>query len=445
MLDPESPQRKLWETIMLIWTIYAAVEAPLRIVFGYELVGPMVYIDYLLYAFFAIDILVRIRTGFFVDGTLVTNQWLILKRYASSWLIIDLLAAIPFDYFTHSWIAHATDMARVLRLLAVDSAKLFLLLQLIKFFKVHRLAQVLRGWGSSEVLNPGIMRLLFFGFWITIGSHWISCVWLLLGKANPDLDSLTNYIRALYFVTTTMTTIGYGDITPSTNVQTVFTMGVQIFGAGMYGYLIGNLASIIASIDIAKTHHLEKMEKISAFMRFRDIPLELQTRIRTYYNYLWEKRRGYDESEVLVELPSSLKMDVALHLNREIIAKVPLFKGASASMIRDLVQEMHPEIFMPGDMIFQTGDIGEEMYFISKGVVEVLSTEGNVVATLTDGQFFGEIALLLSMPRTASVQAREFCDLYKLEKEEFDSVLSRYPEFAAQVKEEAERRRGSPG
>ena len=71
----------------------------------------------------------------------------------------------------------------------------------------------------------------------------------------------------------------------------------------------------------------------------------------------------------------------------------------------------------------------------------VSKDESTVYATLGSGTFFGEIALLLSTPRTATIKAREYCDLYRLDKETFDAVVSRYPDFAARIQELAEKRR----
>ena len=62
-------------------------------------------------------------------------------------------------------------------------------------------------------------------------------------------------------------------------------------------------------------------------------------------------------------------------------------------------------------------------------------------ATLTAGQFFGEIALLLSGPRTATIRARDYCDLYKLDKDSFDLILRKHETFAVKVKELAQKRR----
>ena len=133
---------------------------------------------------------------------------------------------------------------------------------------------------------------------------------------------------------------------------------------------------------------------------------------------------------------------MALQINREIIEKVPLFQTAGEDLIREIVLNLTPVVFTPGDTIVTAGEVGFQMYFISQGSVDVLSAdEQTVYATLTAGQFFGEIALLLSMPRTATIRAREYCDLYRLDKENFDRVIQRYPDFAERINELAEKRK----
>lgn len=221
----------------------------------------------------------------------------------------------------------------------------------------------------------------------------------------------------------------------------LYAISVMIFGVGVYGYIIGNVASILANIDPAKAQHLANMEKLTAFMNYRNIPPRLQKRIRDYYAYLWEKRMSFEESTAVAALPPSLQTDVSLFLKRDIIEKVPLFQGASDEFIREIALQMTPVVFTPGDYIYKAGESGRDMYFITQGTVEVLSKDGSVVyTTLTDGDFFGEIALVLSQIRTACVRAVSYCDLYRLDKAMFDRVLAHYPNIAAQIEAKAKER-----
>ncbi|MCI0694317.1 ion channel [candidate division KSB1 bacterium] len=132
-----------------------------------------------------------------------------------------------------------------------------------------------------------------------LSAHWIACGWLALRGISAASDDWTNYLRALYWTIQILSTVGYGDLTPVTNAQTLYTMGVMIVGVGVYGYIIGNVASLLANIDPAKAQHLANMERLTAFMNYRNIPPRLQKRLRDYYAYLWEKRMSFDESDII--------------------------------------------------------------------------------------------------------------------------------------------------
>ena len=95
-----------------------------------------------------------------------------------------------------------------------------------------------------EFDSTSFMRLGFLVYWISIFAHWTACGWITIGGGNPDVDNLTRYIRAIYWSVTTLTTIGYGDITPQNNLQTIYTMFIMLVGAGAYGYLVANIESL---------------------------------------------------------------------------------------------------------------------------------------------------------------------------------------------------------
>jgi hypothetical protein len=408
----------LWELLVTASMAFVAVEVPEHFVLEYNLyAGPVIY--WLITLVLCFDVFVQWHRPAQQPVRPVAPG---LQRVVSPriwWLIVDLGAAIPF------------------RLL--PGGALFELLQLLK---LARVAQFMQRWRHQAVQNAHILRLVFFVCWLLITAHWLACGWLAIGGIDMEADEFSKYLRALYWCITTLATVGYGDIVPKTNPQTVYAMVVMLLGVGVYGYVIGNVTSVIANIDLAKRHYLEKMESLAAFMRYRNIPPRLQRRLRDYYAYLWENQLVYDESSVMADLPDSLRTEVALFLRRDFIEHAPLFKGASHELVREMALQLRPVVFTPGDFIILVGQYGRNMYFISHGTVEIIAPDGKTVLdTLKDGQFFGEVALLFVQPRNASVRAVDYCDLYTLDKDTFDHVLARYPEFAAHIQEEAERRR----
>jgi voltage-gated potassium channel len=433
IIHPEGRFKVIWEVYILVLTVGVTILAPLMVVFEMELTPLLIAIDIVVTISFAADMAIQFNTGFMVRQQLVTDRKAIARRYLRGWFILDLIATLPF-----TWIFTSSRFAGLNRI--------FRFFRLARLFKLFGSSKILNRAKNLSFVNPAFMRLFLLVFWILVAAHLIACGWIFIGGPSEFDTNGETYLEAFYWTVTTLTTIGYGDITPAEPIQFIFVIIIMLIGAAIYGFIIGNIANIIANIDVAKSQFRERVENVDTFLKYRNIPSDLQKRIHDYYDYLWESRRGYEESKLLQDLPQSLKTQVSFFLNQDIIEKVPIFKNATREFIRDIILNLKPVIYTPGDSVIEYGEIGFEMYFISRGEVDVTNEDGSInYATLTSGQFFGEIALLLSTPRTATVRARVYCDLYVLDKDTFDNILQRYPRFAKDVEQLAEERRKELG
>lgn len=120
-------------------------------------------------------------------------------------------------------------------------------------------------------------------------------------------------------------------------------------------------------------------------------------------------------------------------INRDVLRQIPLFQTVDAQFLNSLLVLLQPVVYPAGADIIHKGEDGGEMYIISRGEVEVLGENGESLATLNEGKFFGERSLLLSEPRNATVRALKQCDLFVLSKQDFRQALRDHPEFAAAV------------
>ncbi len=127
-------------------------------------------------------------------------------------------------------------------------------------------------------------------------------------------------------------------------------------------------------------------------------------------------------------------------VNRDVLARAPLLQRADPVFLHQLAMILRPVVFDPGDFIIRRGEIGGEMYVICRGQVEVLDQSEKQVNTLGEGDFFGELALLLAQPRAATIRALTPCDLFVLSKEDFQRVLEDFPHFADILRETARTR-----
>lgn len=405
-----------WDTLLATGIIWMAIDVPRQLEFGAHTRITAKFVEYLVMLLFAADLFHRWR--YLWSRPKSTHVAVANRKESLWWLVADVPAAIPC-------------------LLFGGPAGLLAL----RLTKIPRLVQMMRLWRRRDIHNAGLLRLVFFVFWMLLISHWIACGWAGLRDRLPGDDDAMHYLRALYWTITTLATVGYGDITPNTAPQMMYAIMTMLFGVGLFGYGIGNVAHMLANIDQVQAHYHSSLDRLAHFLRYRKIPAGLQRRIYDYYTFLWERHLGYDEAIILSELPEPLRIEIAMAMKREFIEKVPLFNGASPQLLREIAVELRAALFTPGDYIFRAGEIGRHMYFISRGTVEVIAADGQtILSTLSDGDFFGEIALLFQRPRTASIRAVDFCDMYSLDKETFERVLEYFPEFAAFVREEADRR-----
>ena len=421
MIDPNSSARQYWDLVVTFFILYTIIEIPLRIAAFYEPGGWLLALDALTTAVFVADIVVKFRTSRSIKGRLDDDPRRIALAYLRSRFALDLIVALPGQLLLFGpW--------RVLWVL--------------RMFKISQLRQQTARLRSLVAINPALIRIPVFVGGIVVLSHWVACGWSLIGEERLVANSVEKYIDCLYWSVTTLTTVGYGDITPHTPAAKLYTMFIMFMGVGMYAYIVGTIARMIAEADYARMQFNDRLDRVTFFMRSHGLPASMRERIQNHFQYLWESRRGIDATTLGDELPEALKPEVAFFLLGGMLRSVSIFKNASDELLRYLAVRLHPVVFGPGDIVVYKGDYGDCMYFICEGKVDVLGDDGTVLTTLAEGDNFGEVALLSEGRRNATVRAREFCDLYSLDRKSFLEVLELFPEFAEEIRRVAAARTG---
>jgi putative ABC transport system ATP-binding protein len=117
----------------------------------------------------------------------------------------------------------------------------------------------------------------------------------------------------------------------------------------------------------------------------------------------------------------------------EFLKGVEAFKNLTPIELTNVAERMMRRQFMPGEVIIHEGDVGEELFLISEGEVEV-ERAGHEVARLGPGDFFGELALMSGNPRNATVIASRPVDTYILGKDDFRSAIEASQSFREQLR-----------
>jgi hypothetical protein len=116
----------------------------------------------------------------------------------------------------------------------------------------------------------------------------------------------------------------------------------------------------------------------------------------------------------------------------ELLRSIPMFRPLPAAMIEQLAGELVPVHVSSGSVVVRQGEEGDRFYVVAHGELEV-SVDGTRGEELHDGDYFGEIALLHDVPRTATVSARTDADLLALDRDSFIGAVSGNPESAAEA------------
>lgn len=132
-------------------------------------------------------------------------------------------------------------------------------------------------------------------------------------------------------------------------------------------------------------------------------------------------------------LESSLTKDASVH---GFIANNPLFYSLPAEVIQSIAAKLSEKHFAVGESIFEEGNLGDSFYLIRKGTVRVTKHHGGdelVLSELGEGEGFGEMALLIDQPRTATVKALSEVWTLVLNREDFTSLTRTLPALAEKM------------
>ena len=89
---------------------------------------------------------------------------------------------------------------------------------------------------------------------------------------------------------------------------------------------------------------------------------------------------------------SDISLQEIVNYNRRSLVKsVPFFANADPNFVSEVVMKLKYEVYQPTDLIIREGTIGTKMYFIQEGIVDIVTTEGEVATSLSDGSYFGGI------------------------------------------------------
>ncbi|MCK5575963.1 MAG: ion transporter [Sphingomonadales bacterium] len=336
--------------------------------------------------------------AFAVAAETVSELYLQYKTLFDTFEIFSL-SVFVFEYVTRIWVSvevipenetprwkqrlkYMLTPFAIIDLLAIMPFHLFSAaafdLRFLRLFRLLRLLKLMRY--SPALISLGRViyeerRALIAALIIMMGMLFFaaSMAYFIEHDAQPDV--FANIPQALWWAVATLTTVGYGDVVPITVFGKILGGTMMIFGLAFYAIPIG----IVASAFSSEIH-----------------------------------RRDFVVRESLV-------------------ARVPLFEGLQAETVQDIGRLLRSLVVEKGGVISHRGQVADGLYFLVSG--EALAYTSDGVIPIRPGGFFGEVSLLKTTFREATIVARTTCRLMVLETHDFQHLLVMQPALRSKLEQ----------
>ncbi|XP_012534396.1 potassium voltage-gated channel subfamily H member 8 isoform X4 [Monomorium pharaonis] len=445
--------KSCWDWLILIATFYVAIIVPYNASF-INTDRPTMVSDVVVEVLFIFDIVFNFRTTYVSrKGEVVSNSRSIAVNYVKGWFFVDLVAALPFDFLYASDVYSGEDSAHSN-------------IHLVKLTRLLRLARLLQKMDRYSQYSAVILTMLML-FFIVV-AHWLACIWYVIAekerlrndkdwdlgwihtlaeKLKISVQNVTHtesYITALYFTCSSLTSVGFGNVSANTFSEKFFSICTMLIGALMHAVVFGNVTAIIQRMYSRRSLYQTKLRDLKDFLVLHQIPEELKQRMQDYFQTMWSLNHGIDVHETLKQFPEELRGDVSMHLHREILS-LPIFEAASQGCLKLLSLHIRNNFCAPGEFLMHKGDALSYIYYLCNGSMEVVQND-MVVAILGKGDLVGcDINVHLQhgnngggttgsgsvdvVKSSCDVKALTYCDLKCIHMPGLVEVLRLYPEY----------------
>jgi hypothetical protein len=271
------------------------------------------------------------------------------------------------------------ELVRIVRLGKLS--KLFKFLKLLRLIKIMKQQNKIMGQMNSFMqVGMGMDRLMFFAFMLIMLCHISSCLWVICANFNEDSTDTTNWMReygiedlddfsnahryfvSLYWTITTITTVGYGDISGNNDLERMFSLFMMIIGISCFSFLNGALASFFQSLDSSNASLNQRLNVLNKIAGTYKIPKELKRRIIRQMSLSTDNDYG-EVLEMLDWLPPKLRTEVSLVIYKTMTTNVFFLKTKSDAFKSWICPLLSPKNYEDNEIIFNRNESAEMIYF----------------------------------------------------------------------------------
>jgi CRP-like cAMP-binding protein len=421
----------------MVLLVFVCLVEPLRV--GFDLrtePGELMFaIDIALDLFFAIDLFLQFFTSFPDPITLmpVTELRRVVKKYLSWWFWVDLLSVFPFQYLLRPWEStdpHGSDASRSLRFARFP--------RLFKLVRIARVKRILERYAEimprmrALLLHYDLVKLLFKIF---MCGHIMACLWNFVGDINEECwqddtcpswqkgkfgelrleearvsvagdgcrlpyvdvavgDNSTcinlgqRYTYSFYWAFTTISTVGYGDISATNPEEMWLSVASMIIGVQIFTTVASTVAAIVETANAGQNAADRRISTIMRSLRQRKVSAALRDDIRDFYTIKYRNHETpeVDMGEIVKELPPTLSRDLSEHLYSKYwkiksmaFWHILMFSRTDEKDQQALCRLLSPMILRANSFVFEQGQSYLGIYVIVRGKIKLHRMSGESI------------------------------------------------------------------
>ena len=255
--------------------------------------------------------------------------------------------------------------------------KMARMIRIVKIVKErNKLAKYLREIIS---ISNAAERMFFFLLIFLTLIHICSCLWIFVAKYDEksdtdwisikeyeDYSNFETYMTSVYFTVTTITTVGYGDISGSTTMERVFCVFLMLLGVISFSFSTGSLSSIMSSYDSNQANYTEKLHILNEIHSKYHLTQDLYEEIKKLIKFETLKNKE-DVFKFQESLPYQLRIKLSMEINKLVYQNVNYFKDKPMPFIAYMAPMLIEMDFTKDQFVYMEGEHINFIYFIVKG------------------------------------------------------------------------------
>jgi len=440
----------MWQIIISVALLFVALVTPVQVSLLEAKVDAVFFVGFLVDLIFCADLLMQFLTAYPINtahGVLwEVRPRRICRNYLKGWFLVDAVTVVPFDFLAI--------------FLGKDTLKDFVGLKVIRALRLVKLMRLMRGSKLLQDLEAPMsipyqkVALLRFMCILILTCHWLACCWAVtlsivdesfprwiddIVEADRPYGVVTTespfrvYVASFYFMAYTVTSVGYGDISPRNLFERV-VCSVLVLAAGLsWAYVIGEVGAITSDMTSESQEFRKTMHHLNLMMSDQQLPFDLQTRVRRYFLQNKYQSMFLARKSLMKRMSPQLQSEVSLMTNMRWLEQVTFFKqfmsfirqqhrmgcytGPYEACVADITRSLQLTAFAQQETFTNV----QVLYILSKGLVAL----GSRVASL--GALWGEDFVLAdtALIRPVSGYALTYLELLSLTRDDFMQVIQR--------------------